>query len=105
MKAMETTKTTTQLHFISKEEFQGCFDAVIGLLNVEETILKKNNVSFIVHFCLRKYFYSFDFYWIHQVTNYSLELHISKWNTYWSNTYCMKENMSDIAISLQNFYK
>ena len=33
--------------------------------NDKETILKKINVSFIVHFCLGKYGFSLDTFWIH----------------------------------------
>ena len=49
----------TQFHYISKEKFRGALTnenlTGISVLNTKETILKKINISFIVHFCLGKH--------------------------------------------------
>ena len=54
--------TTMQLYTIQKKSFRGTSTKgkLAGMLNYKGTILKKINISFIVHLYLRKYSFSFD---------------------------------------------
>ena len=63
---MKGKNKTKLFHTISKEEFQVLWpieNSLECVLNANETILKKTNVSFIV--CLGKYSFNIDTFWIH----------------------------------------
>ena len=50
---------------------------VLSVLKCKETILKKINVSFFVHFCLGKYSFSFNTFWKQLIIWRKLTFHIA----------------------------